>query len=59
MHKGLENIQSVTGPLEILQSRLARSEIIKYQKLELENIYLKCLSSDNFEYIEADKLVSW
>ena len=29
VHKGLENIQSITGPLEILQSRLARSEIIK------------------------------
>ena len=55
VHKGLENIQSITGPLEILQNRLARSEIIKYQKLELENIYLKCLSSDNFEYIEDDK----
>ena len=42
VHKGLENIQAFTKPLEILQNRLARSEIIKFQKKELENIYLKC-----------------
>ena len=54
VHKGLENIQAFTKPLEILQNRLARSEIIKFQKKELENIYLKCLASNDFEYVEGE-----
>ena len=55
IHRGLENIQSFTKPVEILQSRLARSEFIKYQKKEFEKIYLNCLSSDNFEYKDTEK----
>ena len=52
---GLKNIQSVMRPLEILQSRLSRSEIIRFQKSELSDIYLKCLASDDFLYTEGEK----
>ena len=34
---------------------LARSEIIKFQKKEFENIYLKCLASHDFEHTEDEK----
>ena len=39
VHKGLENIQAFTKPLEILQNRLARSEIIKFQKTGIARCY--------------------
>ena len=55
IHKGLENIESFTKPIEILQNRLARSQFIKFQKIDLEKIYLNCPASENFEYTENEK----
>ena len=55
IHRGLENIESVTKPISILQSRLARSEFIKYQKKEFEDLYLNCLASDNFTFVSNEK----
>ena len=52
---GLKNVQSVTRPLEILQNRLSRSEIIRFQKVELSDIYLKCIASENFTFTDSDK----
>ena len=50
--QGLENVRAVSTPLEILKERLSRANIIKAQKSELTEIYVKCLASENFEYIE-------
>ena len=55
IHRGLENIESVTKPISILQSRLARSEFVKYQKKEFEDLYLNCLASDNFTFVSNEK----
>ena len=50
--QGLENVKAVSTPIEILKERLSRANIIKAQKSELTEIYVKCLASENFEYIE-------
>lgn len=49
---GLENIQDLTTPLTILKEKLERSNIIKAQKQELNEIYSNCLASDEFNYKE-------
>ena len=54
--QSLANISDIVTPLDILRERLSRSEIVKYQKLEFENIYTACLAGDDFEYIDEHSL---
>ena len=55
---GLQNIKSVISPLEILQERLSRANIIARQKQELSDIYLKCLAGENFEFESTDEPIT-
>jgi hypothetical protein len=43
-------------PSEIIKQRLSRSEIIKEQKKEFENIYTSCLGGTDFEFIDEHSL---
>jgi hypothetical protein len=51
-----ENIESYTTPLQILQQRLSRSEFVKKQKSEYEEIYTKCIASDDFTFENEEKV---
>ena len=51
--KGIDNIKRLSDPIDVLKDRLSRSNIIKNQKVEYNEIYTKCLASDNFEYINT------
>ena len=44
--KGLENMASVTTPLENLRARLTRDELIKAQKEEFKYIRKRCIESE-------------
>ena len=48
--KGLTNVKETLAPIDILRDKLSRSEIIKYQKIELSEPYTLCLVSDNAEF---------
>jgi hypothetical protein len=48
INKGLENVQSVLTPLEILKNKFSRAAIISAQKQEFEKIYTLCLASKDF-----------
>ncbi len=37
--KGLTNVKETLAPIDILPDKLSRSEIIKYQKIELSTIH--------------------
>ncbi len=50
--KGLSNVADVVTPLEVLQERLKRSEIVECQKIELSAIYTACLATTDFEYVD-------
>ncbi|RPH78821.1 MAG: hypothetical protein EHM77_06555, partial [Planctomycetaceae bacterium] len=53
---GVSNVKSVTTPLQILQEKLSKSEIVKRQKLEYAKIYTSCLAGKDFEFIyETEK----
>jgi hypothetical protein len=52
---GVKNIKSVTTPLEILQEKISREEILKKQKLEYPKIYTSCLAGKNFEFKNTDE----
>ncbi len=51
---GVKNVKSVTTPLEILQEKIFREEIVKGQKLEYPKIYASCLAGKNFEFKNVD-----
>ena len=53
---GLDNIKAVVTPLQILQERLSRANIIIQQKKEFSQIYSQCLASENFEYITNEEI---
>jgi len=53
INKGLENVQSVMTPLEILKSKLTRASIIEAQKNEFNEIYTLCLAAPEF-ILDAD-----
>jgi len=53
--KGLENIKEAIKPLEILQQKLERSNIVEQQKKEFSKIYITCLASNNFEATIIDE----
>jgi hypothetical protein len=53
--KGLENVLSVTSPLEILKGRITREEIRKEQQIEFKDIFQKCLQANNFQYIPPER----
>lgn len=55
LSQGLDNVKDVMTPLEILQNRLSRAEIVKHQKIEFTDIYTKCLASKDFEYVGENK----
>jgi hypothetical protein len=48
--QGIDNLKSTVTPLQILQQKLERSEIVREQKKEFSTIYMKCLAQDNFTY---------
>ena len=50
LSKGLDNVKDIVTPLEILQGKLSRAEIIKNQKKEYATIYGACLAGKDFEY---------
>ncbi len=52
IQQGLQNVEDITKPLDIIKQRLSRSEIKKNQKKEFEQIYTACLGGDDFEYID-------
>ena len=52
--KGLENVEAVKAPLQLLQEKLSRANIINAQKKEFVEVYTKCLASENFEYTEKN-----
>ena len=54
IQQGLQNVEDITKPLDIIKQRLSRSEIIKNQKKEFEQIYTACLGGDDFEYIDEN-----
>ncbi len=54
INKGIENIQEVLKPIDILREKLSRHIIIRCQKTEFAEIYAQCLASDNFEYVPAE-----
>ena len=53
--KGLENIKETIKPLEILQQKLERSNIVEQQKKDFSKIYITCLASNNFEATIIDE----
>ena len=56
IHQGLANVTDIITPLDIIKQRLSRSEIIKEQKKEFENIYISCLGGTDFEFIDEHSL---
>ena len=48
LSKGLDNVKDIVTPLEILQGKLSRAEIIKNQKKEYATIYGACLAGKDF-----------
>ena len=48
---GLDNMQEIMTPIEILRQHLSRDQIIAKQKIEYDKIYTACLSSKNFEFL--------
>jgi hypothetical protein len=60
LSKSLDNIKDFTTPVMVLHDRLSRSKIVQKQKSELEDVYTRCMASENFEYTtenETYKLV--
>ena len=51
INRGIENVKETVTPIEILQEKLTRAEIVKKQKIEFSDIYSACLAADNFEYV--------
>jgi len=47
--QGIENVKNELKPINILQEKLSRSNIIDFQKREFTKIYETCLASPNFE----------
>ena len=56
IQQGLANVTDIITPLDIIKQRLSRSEIIKEQKKEFENIYTSCLGGTDFEFIDEHSL---
>jgi len=50
---GIENVRSVSDPVQILRDKLTREKIIIAQKTELSEIYTKCLASADFSWQET------
>ena len=51
INRGIENVKETVTPIEILQEKLTRAEIVKKQKIEFSDIYSACLAAENFEYV--------
>ena len=56
---GFNNLLDLTQPLEILKEKLSRANIIRAQKNELNNIYTKCLGSEDFEFTDENDKKSY
>ena len=55
INKGIDNLKEVSSPIEILQEKLSRSNLIRAQKEEYAEIYNKCLNSENYSFSVTDK----
>ncbi len=51
--RGIENIKDIVSPINILKGRLSRENIINAQKLEMSEIYEKCLKSESYKYTKT------
>ena len=52
INRGIENLTSLSEPLNILKERLTRSEFIRNQKNQYGLIRRECIKSKNFEFTE-------
>jgi len=50
IEKGISNVTDIITQTDILKQKLSRSEIVRFQKIEFEDIYTNCLASQDFEY---------
>ena len=50
----IDNVRDIVRPLDILKEKLSRENIIKQQKIELKDIYMKTFASENFEYFDKE-----
>ncbi len=54
INRGIQRIQDVHTPLEILQKRLEKPEFVSKQKKEMADIYIACLRAKHFEYTHEE-----
>jgi hypothetical protein len=56
--QGIDNLEDLTNPINILKQKLSRAKIIEAQENEFEKIRAKCLQNPDFEFKTVDKKTS-